>query len=55
LRWRQLHKLTYAIALLGCLHYLMQVRGLRIEAIVYTLLILGLLLTRMNLGGRGRA
>ncbi|MCV6597657.1 MAG: protein-methionine-sulfoxide reductase heme-binding subunit MsrQ [Mangrovicoccus sp.] len=35
LRWRRLHQLTYAVALLGCLHYLMQLRGLRLEPLVY--------------------
>ena len=48
LRWRTLHKLTYAIALLGCLHYLMQVRGFRLESLVYVGLVVGLLLTRVN-------
>ena len=54
MRWRQLHKLTYAIAVLGCLHYLMQVRGFRLEALVYTVLIVGLLLARLDFGKRKR-
>ena len=49
-RWRRLHKLTYVITILGCLHYLMQVRGFRIEAVVYTGLIVLLLVARLKMG-----
>lgn len=51
LRWRKLHKLTYAITILGLLHYLMQVRGFRIEALIYAVIIVGLLITRLQISG----
>lgn len=46
--WRRLHKLTYAAALLGAVHYLWLVKGFQIEPVVYTALIVGLLLTRIK-------
>ena len=46
--WRRLHKLTYAAALLGAMHYLWLVKGFQIEPIVYTAVIVGLLLTRVK-------
>ncbi|MDG1118528.1 MAG: protein-methionine-sulfoxide reductase heme-binding subunit MsrQ [Flavimaricola sp.] len=46
--WRKLHKLTYAAALLGAVHYLWLVKGFQIEPVVYTALIVGLLLTRIK-------
>jgi len=46
--WRRLHKLTYAAALLGSVHYLWLVKGFQIEPVVYTALIVGLLLTRIK-------
>jgi len=39
-RWRKLHRATYAVVLLGGLHYLLQLRGIRLEAFVYLALIL---------------
>ena len=49
-RWRKLHKLTYVITILGCLHYLMQVRGFRLEAVAYTVIIAVLLIARLRIG-----
>jgi len=42
-RWGKLHKLTYLAAILGAVHYVMLVKGLQIEPIVYLVAILGLL------------
>ncbi|MEM8572920.1 MAG: protein-methionine-sulfoxide reductase heme-binding subunit MsrQ, partial [Pseudomonadota bacterium] len=47
-RWRRLHKLMYAVVALGFVHYLMQVRGFRPEAVVYTAIIAVLFLARFN-------
>lgn len=44
--WRNLHKLTYPIAILGAVHYLWLVKGFQIEPIVYLVIILGLVATR---------
>ena len=49
-RWRKLHKLTYVITILGCLHYLLQVRGFRLEAVAYTVIIAVLLIARLRMG-----
>lgn len=46
--WRKLHKLTYAAALLGAVHFLWLVKGFQIEPVVYTVLIVGLLATRVK-------
>jgi len=37
-RWRQLHRLTYLIVLLGCVHYLMLVKGFQLEPFIYLIL-----------------
>ena len=44
--WRQLHKLTYPIAVLGAVHYLWLVKGFQLEPIIYLIVILGLIATR---------
>ncbi|MDP5084430.1 MAG: protein-methionine-sulfoxide reductase heme-binding subunit MsrQ [Yoonia sp.] len=44
--WRQLHKLTYPIAILGAVHYLWLVKGFQLEPIIYLVIILGLVATR---------
>ncbi|MEQ5871931.1 protein-methionine-sulfoxide reductase heme-binding subunit MsrQ [Sagittula sp. NFXS13] len=46
-RWRQLHKVTYAVALLGVLHFVMLVKGFQIEPILYMALIASLLALRL--------
>ncbi|GGE59677.1 protein-methionine-sulfoxide reductase heme-binding subunit MsrQ [Actibacterium pelagium] len=47
LTWRRLHKLTYAVCVLGALHFVMLVKGFQIEPILYMLVILGLLALRV--------
>lgn len=34
-RWQKLHKLAYVAGILGCIHYLMMVKGFQIEPIIY--------------------
>ncbi|MBV0913763.1 protein-methionine-sulfoxide reductase heme-binding subunit MsrQ [Anianabacter salinae] len=46
LRWRKLHKLTYAAALLGGLHFILLVKGWQIEPLIYGAVIAGLLALR---------
>ena len=45
--WRKLHWLTYAVAVLGAIHYVWLARGFAIEPLVYLAIILGLLATRL--------
>ena len=45
--WRKLHKLTYAAALLGVIHYIWLAKGFQLEPVVYLLIILGLLALRL--------
>lgn len=47
-RWRQLHKLTYLVAGLGALHFVLLAKGLQIEPLVYLVIILALLALRMR-------
>ncbi|MBN8187814.1 protein-methionine-sulfoxide reductase heme-binding subunit MsrQ [Salipiger thiooxidans] len=47
LRWRQLHRLTYAAVLLGALHFVMLAKGFQIEPLVYLIAVLGLLALRL--------
>ncbi|WP_147126199.1 protein-methionine-sulfoxide reductase heme-binding subunit MsrQ [Shimia ponticola] len=49
--WRKLHKATYAVALLGALHFLLLVKGFQWEPILYTVAIVGLLAMRVNWSG----
>lgn len=46
--WRKLHWLTYAVAVLGGVHYVWLARGFAIEPMIYLGLILGLLATRIR-------
>lgn len=46
MKWRKLHYLTYPAAILGAVHFIMLVKGLQIEPIVYLAVILGLISTR---------
>ena len=50
--WRKLHKLVYAMAILGALHFVMLVKGFQIEPLVYMGVILALLATRIRLPQR---
>ncbi|MBZ8117765.1 protein-methionine-sulfoxide reductase heme-binding subunit MsrQ [Roseovarius sp. LXJ103] len=44
--WRTLHRLTYVVAFLGGLHFLLLTRGIQLEPILYMGAILGLLALR---------
>ena len=46
-RWRKLHKLTYAIAFLGALHFVMVAKGIQIEPLLYMAVVLLLLALRI--------
>lgn len=46
-RWRKLHRLTYVVALLGAVHFMLVVKGVPIEPIPYLLAILALLAVRL--------
>lgn len=46
-KWRQLHKLTYMVVLLGAVHFLMLVKGFQLEPILYLAVILALLALRL--------
>ena len=50
--WRRLHKLTYAVAVLGALHFVMLAKGFQLEPLVYMGLVLGLLALRVRLPRR---
>ena len=47
-RWKQVHKLTYACALLGALHFVMLAKGFQLEPLVYLGLVLVLLAARFT-------
>lgn len=46
-RWRKLHLLTYPVALLGGLHYVMLAKGFQMEPLIYLAVIVTLLLFRL--------
>lgn len=45
-RWRQLHKLTYGVAVLGAVHFIWLSKGFQIEPLIYLAVILSLLAMR---------
>lgn len=47
-RWRRLHRLTYAVVLLGAVHYLMLAKGLQLEPLLYLGVVLLLLILRIE-------
>ena len=47
--WPKLHKLIYGIAILGAIHFIMLVKGFQMEPLIYLLIILGLLGSRIKL------
>ena len=47
-RWRKLHRLTYAVAVLGGIHFLWLVKGFQIEPILYLAAIVLLLALRVR-------
>jgi sulfoxide reductase heme-binding subunit YedZ len=46
-RWRKLHRLTYAAALLAALHFLWLAKGFQMEPLIYAGMILALLIYRL--------
>ncbi|MBE1281921.1 MAG: protein-methionine-sulfoxide reductase heme-binding subunit MsrQ [Rhodobacteraceae bacterium] len=46
-RWKVLHRLTYLAAILGCLHFIMLVKGFQLEPLTYLGIVVLLLLTRL--------
>ncbi|NOD99547.1 protein-methionine-sulfoxide reductase heme-binding subunit MsrQ [Ruegeria sp. HKCCD6228] len=46
-RWRKLHRLVYAAALLGAMHYLLLAKGFQIEPLAYLAAIIALLALRL--------
>lgn len=46
--WRRLHRLTYAVAVLGAMHFVMLVKGWQIEPLVYLAVIAALLFARLR-------
>ena len=46
--WRTIHKLTYGVAILGAIHYVMVAKGFQIEPLVYLGVIGGLLMLRIK-------
>ena len=46
--WQHLHKLTYAVVLLGGVHYLMLVKGWQLEPMIYLAIIATLLVLRVG-------
>ncbi len=46
-RWRKLHHLVYAAALLGAMHYLLLAKGFQIEPLAYLAAIIALLVLRL--------
>nr|CAA6819330.1 MAG: FIG001196: Membrane protein YedZ [uncultured Thiotrichaceae bacterium] len=54
-RWRTLHKLTYIACVLGALHFVMLVKGIQLEPLIYMGIVLGLLMLRIKRKKRGRS
>lgn len=46
--WRSLHKLTYVVAILGGVHFVMVAKGFQLEPLVYLGIITALLLLRVK-------
>jgi sulfoxide reductase heme-binding subunit YedZ len=53
--WHQLHRLTYVAAVLGAIHYLMLVKTIQLEPLLYLAAILGLLGLRLPKALKNRA
>ena len=45
--WRRLHQLTYLVAILGGIHFIMIAKGIQLEPLIYMAVILGLLAYRL--------
>ena len=50
--WNHIHRLTYAICLLGALHFVMLRKGFQIEPLIYIAAIVILLLLRLVPNGK---
>ena len=46
--WRRLHRVTYVVAVLGALHFVMLAKGFQIEPLVFLALVAGLLALRFQ-------
>lgn len=46
-KWKRLHQLTYIVALLGGIHFIMISKGIQLEPLLYMAVILGLLAYRV--------
>jgi len=44
--WQRLHRLTYAVAILGALHFLMLTKGFQLQPLLYMGIVIGLVLLR---------
>ena len=47
-RWRQLHRLTYLVVVLGAVHFVMVRKGFQIEPLIYLAVALALLVMRVK-------
>ncbi|MGR3461289.1 MAG: protein-methionine-sulfoxide reductase heme-binding subunit MsrQ [Roseovarius sp.] len=47
-RWRRLHRLTYAVVVLGAVHFIWLSKGFQLEPLIYLGAILGLLALRIR-------
>ena len=54
-RWKRLHYLTYGVAVLGAVHFVMLRKGVQIEPLLWLLAVLGLLALRLPWGARATA
>lgn len=54
-KWRLLHRLTYAVALLGAIHYVWLAKGFQIEPLAYLAAMLALLAMRIRPARRNQA
>jgi len=52
--WRRVHWLTYPVAMLGAVHYVMLVKGWQIEPLVYLTIVVALLMMRLVAFGQLR-
>lgn len=53
-KWHHIHRLTYAICLLGALHFVMLRKGFQLEPLIYLFVIIVLLLLRLIPNARKR-
>lgn len=51
-KWRRLHQLTYVVAVLSGVHFIMIVKGIQLEPLIYMVIILALLAYRLPMFAR---